>query len=410
MKRKLFYFLTLITAGVTGWFLVDFLTVHPLKMSRYLSFTLVGLAVLLVWIFAIKSKRGRWLAVLFALVAFMVGYAINTKVFLAREDTRFVPELTRQSGDVVEGHTAVVYFTHGEPETYDPIGWINQFREFDEQGIKFVPFVVRPIFAYSLRNRYLEIGKSNHRQIHHEMFHSLEKTYRLEGDSTTRFYICFLDDEPRPDAAVIEALNDGADTVVVVNVFLTISNHTAEGQHLINELEVEERLGIPIIYTEPMWSSEKLRSVFIEKVNANIGDTPKEEVAIALVGHGQPHEWDVEWATETEQEMAFRKEIMNLFVEDGFRRENLGSAWMSFKTPKPASLMSDFVANGVSKIFYFAAAISADAMHSQIDIPRLVEEYDFPDGVEIINLGAWNNHPTVIAAIRERIEETMNAL
>ena len=84
-----------------------------------------------------------------------------------------------------------------------------------------------------------------------------------------------------------------------------------------------------------------------------MGDTPKEEVAIALVGHGQPDEWDVEWATETEQEMAFREEIMKLFVADGFRRENLGSAWMSFKEPKPASLMADFVANGATKSSIF---------------------------------------------------------
>ena len=41
--------------------------------------------------------------------------------------------------------------THGEPETYDPIGWINQFAEFDEQKIPFVPLVARPIFLYRLR-------------------------------------------------------------------------------------------------------------------------------------------------------------------------------------------------------------------------------------------------------------------
>ncbi|MFO7669210.1 MAG: hypothetical protein R6W31_06095 [Bacteroidales bacterium] len=410
MKRSVYQVLALVTSFLTGWFLIDFLTVHPLEMSLYLTLTLLGVVLLLVWIYALKKKRCRWIAVLISVIAFLAGYLINAHIFLDREDPRFVPELTRQAGDPGKGHTAVVYFTHGEPETYDPIGWINQFREFDEQGIKFVPFVARPVFAYMLRNRYLEIGKSNHRMVHHEMLHSLEKRYHLEGDSSTQFYICFLDDEPRPDAAVIEALNDGADTIIVVDVFLTISNHTAEGQNLINELEVEKKLGIPIIFTEPMWSSEKLQSVFLEKVYAQIGNTPKDKVAIALVGHGQPDEWDLEWATETEQEMAFREVIMKRFVEDGFRAENLGSAWMSFKDPKPASLMADFVANGATKIFYFAAAISADAMHSQIDVPRLVEEYDFPEGVETINLGAWNNHPTVISAIRERIDETMDAL
>jgi hypothetical protein len=196
-----------------------------------------------VWIYALKKKRSRWVAVVISLIAFLGAYSLNTRSFLSRDDPRFVPELTRRAGEGGKGHTAVVYFTHGEPETYDPIGWINQFREFDEQGIKFIPFVARPAFAYVLRNKYLEAGKSNHRQVHQEMLRSLEETYRLEGDSSTRFYLCFLDDEPRPDAAVIQALNDGADTIVVADVFLTISNHTAEGQNLIREVEVEEKLG-----------------------------------------------------------------------------------------------------------------------------------------------------------------------
>jgi sirohydrochlorin ferrochelatase len=410
MKRIYIHLLALLTSAFTGWLLVEFLTVHPLKMSRFLTLTLLGLVLLIVWIIALKKRRCRWISVFVSLLGFLGGYTLNTHRFLNREDSRFVPELTRKASDEGEGHKAIIYFTHGEPETYDPIGWINQFNEFDEQGIKFVPFVARPAFAYVLRNKYLEAGKSHHRQVHQQMFQSLEESYRLDGDSATRFYLCFLDDEPRPDAAVIEALNDGADTIVVADVFLTISNHTAEGQNLIRELEVEETLEIPIAYSEPMWSSKKLRSVFLEKVYAHLGDTPKEKVAIALVGHGQPDEWDVEWATETEQEMAFRKEIMDLFVADGFRAENLGSAWMAFKEPKPASLMGKFVENGATKIFYFSAAISADAMHSQIDVPRLVEEFEFPQGVETINLGAWNNHPTVIAAIRERIDETLDSM
>ena len=95
---------------------------------------------------------------------------------------------------------------------------------------------------------------------------------------------------------------------------------------------------------------------------------------------------------------------MDLFVQEGFKRENLGSAWMEFKEPEPAELMEAFVEHGAEKIFYFSAAISADAMHSQIDVPRLVEKFDYPEGVETINLGAWNNHPTVINALKERIQ------
>jgi sirohydrochlorin ferrochelatase len=404
MRNLIISLVTLLAALLLGWIFVEFLVVHPLRMSLYLTLTLVLLFGIIFILSLLKKGKIRWIAIVLAVVTFIAGYSLNTRRFLNREDPRAVPELTRKAGDVEDGHRAIVYFTHGEPETYNPIGWINQFNEFDEQGIKFVPFVARPFFAYMLRNKYLEAGKSMHRQVHHEMLQSLEMKFRLEGDSTTRFYISFLDDEPRPDAAVIEALNQGADTIIVLQVFLTISNHTAEGQHLIHELNIEEELGVPVLFTEPMWSSERLKSVFPEKVYGRMEGTRKEEVAVAFVGHGQPDEWDVEWATETEQEMQFREDLIEVFVREGFKRENLGSAWMEFKEPEPAELMEAFVENGVKKIFYFSAAISADAMHSQIDVPRLVAEYEYPEGVETTNLGAWNNHPTVIAALKERVD------
>lgn len=410
MRSLIISLVCLLAALLLGWIFVEFLVVHPLKMSLFLTLSLLLFFLTVMMVYLLRNRRARWITVVLALVTFAAGYSVNTRRFLNREDPRAVPELIRKAGEPVEGHTAIVYFTHGEPETYNPIGWINQFNEFDEQGIKFVPFVARPFFAYMLRNKYLEAGKSMHRQVHHEMFHSLEQKFRQDGDSTTHFYISFLDDEPRPDAAVIEALNQGADTIIVLQVFLTISNHTAEGQHLIHELNVEEELGVPLLFTEPMWSSDLLKSAFPEKVYAHMEGTSKHEVAVALVGHGQPDEWDVEWATETEQEMQFRQDLMDLFVKEGFKRENLGSAWMEFKEPEPAELMEEFVENGVSKIFYFSAAISADAMHSQIDIPRLVEEYEYPDHVETINLGAWNNHPTVIRALKERIDSRLGEM
>jgi sirohydrochlorin ferrochelatase len=394
---------------MTGWFLLDFLTVHPLKMSLFLTLAFFCLAGSVILWYRLVKERLAWLGAILFFIPFLFGYLVHTKLFLNQEDPRHIPELSRSPSDESKGHTAVVYFTHGEPETYNPIGWLNQFREFDEQGIRFVPFIARPLFVYMLRNKYLEVGKSNHRQVHGEMMQSLEQLYRLEGDTTTRFYLCFLDDEPRPDAAVIQALNEGASKIIVANVFLTISNHTAEGQHLIMEVEAEEKFGVELVFTDPLWDSEILQSVFIEKVYDRIGDLPREKVAVALVGHGQPDEWDVEWGTETAQETAFREEILALFEHEGFLPENLGSAWMEFKSPKPAELMGGFVQNGVSKVFYFSAAISADAIHSQADVPHLVNEYDFPPGVETENLGAWNNHPTVIRAIKERIDLCMEA-
>ncbi len=390
-----------------GLSLVNFLTVHPRHMSAHLLLTTLALGAL-VAIVAVGLRGTRVVfAVGVALTALALGYTVRGRAVLAREDTRQVPELIRAPGDPGAGHIAVVYFTHGEPETFDPIGWLNQFREFDEQGIPFVPFVARPLFIHQLRNAYLEVGQSHHRRMHLQMAQRLEEALRAEGYPDLRVYPSFLDDDPRPDAALIQALNDGASQIVVAEVFVSISNHTAEGEELIHEVQAES-YGATIRFTGPLWDSATLHRAFLEKANDAIGTTDPARVGVLLVGHGQPDEWDMEWPTETEHEIAFRRRILELLAANGYDRDNLAMAWMEFKEPAPAEVVEALVASGVEKIIYFSAAISADSIHSQYDVPELVGAARVPESFPLINLGAWNDHPLVIEAIKERVLAQIN--
>lgn len=388
---------------LVGIFYVEFLTVHPLQMSRKLMATCTaffGVVALLVTGF---NGMQLWLAAGLSFAVFLGGYLVMARIVLSRDDERPVPVLTRSADDPGLGHTAVIYFTHGEPETYDPIGWINQFREFDRQKIPFVPLIARPYFLHALRKKYLKVGKSEHRMTHQKMIASLERAFREEGDYSTCFYLSFLDDNPRPDAALIQALNEGASRIVVSEVFLTVSNHTAEGEEQIAKV-LEKFPDIPVSNTGPLYDSLTLQQMFVQRANAQLGGMEKAKVGILLVGHGQPDEWDREWPTETEQEIGFRLEVLNHFEADGYRRENMSLAWMEFKDPKPAGKIEEFVRNGVEKVLYFPAAISADSIHSQFDIPELVEKARIPAGFPLINLRAWNDDPLVIQAIKEKID------
>lgn len=394
-----------ILAFAAGAFVVMYLTVHPVQMSVYLLIALVALFAIII---LLSQYRGwaLFVASLLSLVTFGIGYYWMSSIVLGREDTREIPQLTREKTDPGNGKTAVIYFTHGEPETYDPIGWLNQFREFDEQDIPFVPLVVRPLFIYQLRNAYLRVGQSHHRQMHIQMVKSLEQSFKDEGYPDLDVYLSFLDDEPRPDAAVIQALNDGASEIIAAEVFVTISNHTAEGEELIKSVNSKD-YGVPIKFTGPLWESETLHRMFLAKTNSAIGDTEKSKVGVILVGHGQPDEWDKEFPTETEQELLFRQYILDLLIADGYKPENLGLAWMSFKEPKPAEKVNELLAEGVEKIVFFSAAISADSIHSQYDIPELIHQAQIPDGFPVINMGAWNDHPLAIQAIKELVLSQM---
>jgi protoheme ferro-lyase len=406
MLRILNWVLVVVFSALSGIFFLNYLTVHPLQMSLYLLLTCLTIFALILLILYSFHKKNLFIVIPLTLGIFLAGYLVSNAIFLSREDARPLPVLTRQPGDPGDGHTAVIYFTHGEPETYDPIGWINQFREFDKENIAFVPFFARPFFVYNLRDHYLQVGTSQHRQGHLRMIKALEQEFRSAGDIETRFYICFLDDSPSPNAAVIQALNDGASHIIVSEVFLTISNHTEEGETLIKTVDVE-KYGATMKFTGPLWDSKTLQSMFVQRVDKYLGDADKSTVGILLVGHGQPEEWDQLWPTETQQEISFRQDIMQLFEQEGFRSQNLSEAWMEFKEPRADSVVKKFYQNGVRRIFFFAAAISADSIHSQYDIPADIQKAKLPADVQTINLGGWNDDPIVIQAIKEKIDPLM---
>jgi hypothetical protein len=152
-----------------------------------------------------------------------------------------------------------------------------------------------------------------------------------------------------------------------------------------------------------------MHQMYLTRVNANRGNTPRSKVGVLLVAHGQPAEWDEIWPTQTSQESAYGDKILDLFVADGYPRENLSKAWMSFKTPKPAVEVEKLHARGIEKLFFFSYTIAAAGMHSQYDIPALVHQASVQEDFPIINLGAWGNDPLVIAALKERIDAQLYA-
>ncbi len=403
MEQTLLFILIIITFFAAGWLLLISLTVHPVRIYRYTFLFAFALITGIIMVMLSSAVNRISISVIAGLLSFITGYLNKTIIFLGKKLSFETGSVTRTAG-LKGDHTAIVYFTHGEPETYDPTGWLNQFREFDSQRISFIPFFARPVFIFMLRQRYLKIGRSNHRSEHFRMLASLTDLYLREGRTDLRFYICFLDDDPRPEAAVIKALNNGASMIIVANVFLTISNHTAEGRKRIDMIGCYENYGVEVSYTDPLWDSETLMKAFSDKIHKRIGEIDKSKVAVALIGHGQPDEWDREWPTLTEQETLFRNRIIELLHQEGFRKEFLGNAWLMFKKPEPVSLMKKFIENGAEKILYFASSISADAIPSQSEIPGQVNRYDFPPGTELINMGAWNDHPLVIKAIKEKID------
>ncbi len=403
--KYLRWFLSGVFAAAAGYFLVRYLTVPPLQITLYLILLALSLIALVA---IIAGTFRRWLlapAILLALVTFIGAYLVTNNQFLAQEEVRTLPSVPlTASSEGQTGHTAVIYLTHGEPPAYSPMPWIETMREFDKDGAPFIPVPFRPFFFNSLRHEYMKSGGSPHNFIHQSMINDLEQRLRDDGDITTRFYLSFLDSDPRPDEAVLHAVKDGADRIVLVHIFLTISSHTQAGLEQVESVGLEE-YDIDLCEAGPLWDSPSLKQMFVERANKVIGATDKSEVGILLVGHGQPDTWDQLYPTQTEQENLFRYDVVERLAAAGYSRNNISLAWMEFKEPDVKTIAQQISRNNITKLLVFPVSISASSLHSEYDIPESVREANLSAGIEIINMGAWNNDPLVIEAIRDQLRD-----
>jgi protoheme ferro-lyase len=398
------WILSALLALACGIFFLTYLVASPLQMSLYLAL-LVG--ALIIWgLLAWRFFRGWELAADagLLLVLFVAGYMGATLVYLAQTEQQELSAITRAESDPGDGHTAILYFTHGEPPAYSPMPWIGTFHELDKDGVSFVPWPFRPFFLSNVRREYLAIGGSAHNKVHQIMLHSLMLSMPEELSRGTRFYQAFLDSPPRPDEMAIQAINDGASKLIVLPVFLTESSHTTAGFEMLEQLELE-KYGVSVCEAKPLWDTDALQQMFVARADTHLNGVDKAKVGILLVGHGQPDDWDAVYPTQTEQENEFRAQVRERLIQAGYLPDNILLAWMEFKTPKITPAVQQLAAQGVERILVFSASISADSIHSDIQVPESVEAANLPEGIQVINMGAWGNSPLVIDAIRQRINE-----
>jgi protoheme ferro-lyase len=391
-------------ALVCGVALLFYLVASPLHMSIFLGLLVVGLIgwELVAW----RFFRGKVLAANLALLLVLAlsGYLVSTRIYLSRHEPREMPQITRAPGDPGNGRTAILYYTHGEPPNYSPWPWIETFHELDSDRASFVPWPFRPFFLSGVRQFYLESGGSAHNVVHGIMLHSLIQSMPVALEKDVRFYQAFLDSPLRPDESTIQALNDGYSKLIVMPVFLTDSSHTIGGNEQVASVE-PEKYGMEVCYAKPLWDTEALQQMFVARANAHLEGTDKSKVGILLVGHGQPADWDKIYPTQTEQEILFRNQVRERLIQAGYKPENIVLAWMEFKQPNVEEGVRELLTQDVEKVLYFSASISANAIHSDIQVPKEVEHAGAGSGVKLVNMGPWGNSPYVIEAIRQRILE-----
>lgn len=401
MRRKpLNWVLLAVCAVLTGYLGMQYLVQSLALVGMYGALLTIALGGTLFVI--AKAFKGRSLAfaTILTVVCVLTGYSIGNAVFLAQTEVYDLPPIVRTDGG--DGHTAILYFTHGEPPGYDPMPWILTIQELDHDNVPFIPWFFRPLFFNTLRNEYLEAGGSPHNILHYTFIDNLRRAMPEAEANGTQFYLAFLDSVPHPDEVVIQAINDGASKIIILPIFITESTHTIAGQEMVASVQPEQ-YGIEVCYTGALGDSESLQEVFVERANELSIGMNKSNVGILLVGHGQPTEWENLYPEQNQQETQYRDNIRNKLIADGFTPDNILLGWMSFQEPSVIESAQALAENDVKKILVFSVSLSAEAIHSIVDVPVDIETAELPAEIPIEYVGQYGDHPLAIQAMIEKI-------
>ena len=401
----IFWLITFVFAWIIGFFLIQCLVRPPEKMGWYGALLALASAALLLTL--VRSFRGIdfLLAGLVILVGFVLGYIIANAAFLAKKVVRRLPEIQRRDGG--DGHTAILYFTHGEPPGYSAQPWVDTIREFDRDKVPFIPWLIRPIFFNTVRREYLAAGGSAHNQIHQIIIDNLKRAMPDEVQKGARFYLSFLENNPYPDEMAIRAINEGASRIVILPVFITESSHTEEGKKMVSSV-APEKYGVQTFYTGALWDSETLQYSFVERANEMLNGLDKSKVGILLVGYGQPTQWENIFPAQNRQEIQYRESIRDKLLSDGFSPELVVLGWMDFQEPSITAMLKELAAKGVEKILVLGTSLSADSIHTGTKIPLAIEKARLPDEIPVEFLRQYGDHPLAIQAMKEKIAACIN--
>lgn len=386
-----------VPAYIAGVAIVYALTGNIRHIRRYQALAIVaGLAALLI---AFTALAG-WLRVpgiVFIPLFLIVGYLSRTRAFLRAEDTRDLPPLTRTPNTPGLGFTAVVHLTHGEPEQYDPTGLINAFREADAAGMPIGPVWARPFSIAQLRKQYMTGARSEHRSIHRRMLKALEQAEQGPGEPPKRYYLAFLDDEPRPEAAVIQALNDGADGVVVLEVYTVDTPHSAAGRTRMAETVAALEGAPPLYFTGPLADVPALQQLYAARAAAQTPESARPQTGVLLVALGRTATWIELFPQSAAAEKRYLAGAVAALEQAGFplvRQARLHG------DPAPINMAEELADAGAQTILYALATESADSQLSQRVLPDAIARAIRPNDCTLVNMGAWNDDPLLIEALQ----------
>lgn len=343
-----------------------------------------------------------------AVGAFVGGFALGGATL-----TRLGAELPAATlPDIVPhddaGRTGVVVLACAEPPVYQPAAVARMLELLQDAEVSLPPEFARVFVYASEKARYRLAGGSPARRTCEEV------TARVDDilGADARFAppsVAWCDDEPTLDRSVADLVTQGVRDIVIAHLGVAEDTAAVRAKRRVDALRVQEH-GVRLSYAPPLWSSGVLAERVATRVIDTAGEAPAADLGVALIGHGQPVEFDRINPVMTEHETLFHQRVRAELVERGVDGGRIRLGWLEWLEPGVTEVVRHLAALGASKIIVVPSAMPADTLTTLLDIRDSVARSRVEGSADIVIMPAWGDDPVVAEVLAANVREATNEL
>jgi protoheme ferro-lyase len=297
------------------------------------------------------------------------------------------------------GTAAVIIVACIEPHRYEPRSTAGMLQSLADEELLEPSIGTLPFLYFAQKARYRAVGGTS--PAYQELIAIAERVELLvDPEIVGRVDHASCAGERRLAARVMEAADAGHTTIVIAELAVGESLHLAAAKREVDALRLET-LGVRLVYTEPLSSSERLVAMLARRVLIAAG--APDQTGVVLVGHGQPDSRAHRNPAFDESETAFLSRVRMQLVDSGIPEGNVRIAWAEWRSPDVTSTVRHLVALGCRRVAVLPGVHPLDTIGTRLDLELAVKQARVEDAVSVITLSAWRDDDALLGEIVDRV-------
>lgn len=391
VKGKLVF---LILGLLIGYFFIGYLTWTIQNEDIALVILLIVLFIMINKFKLVKYKKE---CIKIVLIAIMISYLSNS-LYLYHDGVEIQFPSKIESDFQINKKDVVIFVFPANPPVYQQNNWSQVIHNSNEYS-DLKKSLFSSFLLYKYKNIYKKIGKDPSEELSIAFFKELkEKNFKNK-----KLYISFLNHKPILEEQIIEAMQQGAEKIYIVNMLLDQSDQWFEIQERIEKIRFYN-YKTQFLYVDPFWKSTELIKSYTKEIQKVTHETNKENIGILFIGKGYKKNIAEEYTDSIYQQTVFAREIKDKLVVDGYDENNIMISYLNDEKFPIKEVLPQLLEESVTELVVVPIYIPFKNLESKVIIPKMIHKIDIPPSIEIKYIVGWDLGKEFIEEIENSIE------